>query len=67
MAAYLPVMACLAIFTRPYLSAMLYSRMQVSLPDDPFPIVLPILQLPTLAFSPRVLLELVSFLETDAP
>ena len=46
---------------------MLYSRMQVSLPDDPFPIVLPILQLPTLAFSPRVLLELVSFLETDAP
>jgi hypothetical protein len=29
--------------------------------------VLPILQLPTLAFSPRVLLEDVSFLETDAP
>jgi hypothetical protein len=38
-----------------------------NIPEDPFPIVLPILQLPTLAFSPRVLLDVVSFREMEAP
>jgi hypothetical protein len=39
----------------------------VNIPEDPFPIVRPILQLPTLALSPRPLLDDVSLRETDAP
>lgn len=38
------------------------------MPEEPFPMVRPILQLPTLAFSPpRVLLDVVSLRVTDAP
>lgn len=39
-----------------------------NIPEEPFPMVLPILQFPTLAFSPpRVLLDVVSLRVTDAP